>query len=88
MAPMIGATQNNHSCSIAAPPTNNAGPVERAGFTDVFVTGIEIRWISVRHRPMAIGANPAGARLSVAPRMTNRKKNVITTSHTSAAIIV
>ncbi|KAG0752546.1 hypothetical protein G6F22_021826 [Rhizopus arrhizus] len=43
MAPAIGATQNSHNCSIAQPPTNSAGPVERAGFTDVFVTGMLIK---------------------------------------------
>lgn len=42
-APIIGASQNIHSWSTAAPPTNSAGPVERAGLTDVLVTGIEIR---------------------------------------------
>jgi hypothetical protein len=42
MAPAMGATQNSHSCSSAQPPTNSAGPVERAGLTDVFVTGMLI----------------------------------------------
>ena len=42
-APMIGATQNIHNCSIAHPPTNTAGPVLRAGFTERFVTGIPMR---------------------------------------------
>ncbi len=40
-----------------------------AGLTEVFVTGIEMRWMSVSPRPMAIGAKPTGARPSVAPRM-------------------
>src|SRR5712692_1180232 len=84
-APRIGATQNNQSCSRAQPPTKRAGPVLRAGLTEVLVTGIEIRWIKVRPSPIAIGANPAGARRSVAPRMTIKKKNVITTSHTNPA---
>ena len=44
--------------------------------TDVLVTGMEIRWINVRQRPMAIPAKPAGARLDVAPRMTIRKTKV------------
>jgi hypothetical protein len=44
--PTIGASQNSQSCCNATQPTNNAGPVERAGLTDVLVTGIEIRWIS------------------------------------------
>ncbi len=61
-APTIGATQNSQSCCSAAPPTNSAGPVERAGLTDVLVTGIEIRWIKVNASPMAIGAKPTGAR--------------------------
>jgi hypothetical protein len=42
-APTIGATQNSHSCSTAQPPTNSAGPVLRAGFTEVLVTGMLIR---------------------------------------------
>ena len=51
-----------------------AGPVLRAGLTDVFVTGIEIRWISVRQRPIAIGAKPFGARPWVDPSMTIKKE--------------
>jgi hypothetical protein len=39
----------------------------------------------VRARPIAMGAKPAGARRSVAPRMTSRKKNVSTTSATKPA---
>ncbi|MNL49280.1 hypothetical protein D3C87_1722020 [compost metagenome] len=54
--------------------------------TDVLVTGIDTRWISVSARPMAIGAKPDGTRPWVAPRMMNRKKKVITTSMTSAAV--
>ena len=38
---------------MAHPPTNSAGPVLRAGLTDVLVTGMLIRWMSVRPRPMA-----------------------------------
>ena len=60
-------------------------PVLRAGFTDMFVTGIPTRWTSVRQSPMATGARADGARLSVAPIMTKRKKNERTTSTTSAA---
>jgi hypothetical protein len=58
----------------------------RAGFTEVLVTGMLIRWISVSARPIGTGAKPGGVRTSVAPRITNKKKKVITTSHTSAAI--
>jgi len=46
--------------------------VLRAGLTEVAVTGMLIRWISVRPRPIAIGAKPLGARSSVAPRMITR----------------
>ena len=46
------------------------GHTQRAGrVTEVFVTGMLARWMRVRPRPMAIGANPFGARSSVAPRM-------------------
>src|SRR5258707_9081895 len=34
--PTIGAIQKSHSCASAQPPTKSAGPVLRAGFTDVF----------------------------------------------------
>jgi hypothetical protein len=40
---MSGATQNSQSCDCAQPPAKRAGPVLRAGFTDVFVTGMLIR---------------------------------------------
>ena len=63
MPPAIGATQNSHSCCIAQPPTKIAWLVLRAGFTEVFVTGMLIRWISVRPRPMAIGARAGGRAL-------------------------
>jgi len=55
-APTIGATQKSHSCPKAQPPANSATPVLRAGFTDVLVTGMLIRWIRVRQSPIAIGA--------------------------------
>ena len=84
---MIGATQNSHNCEVAHPPANSATPVLRAGFTEVFVTGMLIRWIKVSPRPIASGANPCGARLSVAPRMMKRNIIVITISVTSAATI-
>ena len=40
--PISGATQNIHNCWSAMPPTSSAGPVLRAGFTDVLVTGMLI----------------------------------------------
>ena len=39
-APTRGATINTHNCSNAATPANNAGPILRAGFTEVPVNGI------------------------------------------------
>tara|TARA_R110000744_G_scaffold118008_1_gene220489 strand:- start:871 stop:1002 length:132 start_codon:yes stop_codon:yes gene_type:complete len=42
MAPTIGASQNNHSRSMAQSPTKRAWLVLLAGFTEVFVTGILI----------------------------------------------
>ena len=50
----------------------------------MFVIGIKMRWISVKPRPIAIGAKPFGARSSVAPRMMIRKNAVRTISATSA----
>lgn len=41
--PAIGASQNSQSCCKAHPPTKSACPVERAGLTEVLVTGMEIR---------------------------------------------
>src|SRR4051794_15902743 len=58
--PIIGATQNIQSCWRATPPWIKAGPVLRAGLTLVLVIGMLIRWMSVRPRPMAMGAKPAG----------------------------
>ena len=84
-APAIGASQNSHSCWIAHPPTNSAGPVLRAGFTERLVTGMPISWISVSPRPMAMGAKPYGARRSVAPRMIIRNMKVSPSSATRQA---
>ena len=84
-APMMGITQENQSCPRAQSPWKMATAVEHAGFTEVLVTGIETRWMSVRQRPMARGPNPAGASLSVAPQMTRRKMQVVTISVTAQA---
>src|SRR6185437_5353160 len=80
--PINGATQNNQSCASAQPPTKSAGPVLRAGFTDVLVTGMLIKWINVSTRPIGIGAKPWGTRLSVAPIITNRNAAVNVISQT------
>ncbi len=87
IAPRIGATQNSQSWLVYAPPANRAGPVLRAGLTEVFVTGIDTRWISVSARPIGIPAKPEAAPLDVVPMMMNRKKNVITASQTKQATI-
>jgi hypothetical protein len=42
----------------------SAGPVLLAGFTEVPVTGMLMRWMSVSPNPIAIGAKPAGALLA------------------------
>lgn len=67
--PKIGAAQNNQTCCKGSPPTNNACDKERAGFTEVFVIGILIKWIKVKANPMAIPANLPLANLSVAPKI-------------------
>src|SRR5438105_4026475 len=82
-APMIGATQKSQSWPIYSPPANSAGPVLRAGLTEVLVTGIETRWIKVRASPIGTTAKPVAARFDVVPMMTNRHTNVITTSSTN-----
>ncbi len=41
--PKIGATQNSQTCESASPPAYSAGPRLRAGLTDVFEIGIDIR---------------------------------------------
>lgn len=38
-APTIGAKIKIQSCDRASPPCRSAGPIERAGFTDVPVNG-------------------------------------------------
>jgi len=43
----MGASQNSHSCSMAHPPANSAGPELRAELTEVLVTGMLIGCISV-----------------------------------------
>ncbi|GER22924.1 hypothetical protein NCCP1664_14210 [Zafaria cholistanensis] len=60
-APASGARMNSHTWPRASGPANQATPSERAGFTDVLVTGMEIRWIRVRDSPIAIGAKPPSA---------------------------
>src|SRR5947207_11169548 len=55
---MIGAAQNSQSSTTQTPPANKAGPVLRAGLTEVFVTGIDTRWMSVSPSPIGMPAKP------------------------------
>ena len=64
-------------------PTS-AGPIERAGLTDVPVMLMPTRWITTSVRPMARPAKPVGANGWVTPRMQTRNRNVPTTSKTKA----
>lgn len=61
--PTMGAAQKSHSCPSAQSPTKTATPVLRAGFTEVLVTGMLIRWIKVNpvrwHKP---SSEPSGRR--------------------------
>lgn len=41
--PMSGASQKSHNWPSAPPPWNKATPVERAGLTEVLVTGMLIK---------------------------------------------
>lgn len=62
MPPTSGTSQNTHSCCSAQVPWKIATPVLRAGLTEVLVTGMLIRWISVSVRPIASGQSlPARA---------------------------
>jgi hypothetical protein len=71
---------------MAHPPTNTAGPILRAGLTEVLVTGIPTRWMSTSTIPIGIPAKPTGALISVEPYTVNTRKNVNTTSTTNAAV--
>ena len=60
-----------------------------AGFIcEVVMTAMLIMWINASVKPIANGAKPVGARLSVAPMMMNKNIAVITTSHIKPAIIL
>jgi hypothetical protein len=85
-APMSGATMNSQSWLNAHPPTNTAGPILRAGLTEVLVTGIPTKWIKTSTIPIGIPANPTGALISVVPNTVKTRKNVNTTSATNVAV--
>ena len=68
-APISGANQNSQSCDKAGVCANKATAVDRAGFTEVLVTGIEIKWIKVNPKPMAMGPKPAATRFEADPKI-------------------
>ena len=65
---------NSHSWTIASVPAKSAGPIERAGLTDVPVAGIATKWIIGSARPIASGASAGcSLRSSVTARITSTK---------------
>ncbi len=48
-------------CPSAAPPSNRAGPIDRAGLTEVPSSGIPTRWMTVKVSPIARPAKPGAA---------------------------
>lgn len=83
--PQRGATMNTQRSLRAWPPAKRAGPMERAGFTDVPVSLMHTRWMRMRDRPIARPAKlPAPTLLSVVPRTTNTKRNVAMNSTRNA----
>ena len=59
-APIAGNTMKAQTWPSAQSPWNTAVASDRAGFTDVFDTGIEIMWTSAKPSPAAIGPKPFG----------------------------
>ena len=77
---------NSHSWTIASVPANSAGPIERAGLTEVPVAGIATKWIAASVRPIASGASAGcSMRSSVTARITITKTAVSTSSSRNAA---
>ena len=60
---------------MASPPTNKAGAILLAGFTDVPVRGIPIKWTNASVRPITIPATLAYLSSLVTPKMV--KTNTI-----------
>ena len=83
-APTMGATKKSQSWERALPPEIRAGPRLRAGLTEVPVTGIVTRWISIRVTPMANPAMALFPNLEVVPKITKMKRKVMTVSITKA----
>ena len=56
-----------------------------AGLTEVFVTGMLIKWTNVKAKPMAKGAKGLGNCGLVTPAITSKNKKVMVTSHIKQA---
>lgn len=56
-----------------------------AGLTEVFVTGMLIKWIKVKAKPIAKGAKWLGNCGFVTPAITIKNKKVMVTSHIKQA---
>ena len=75
---------NTQSWVNGVPPLNSAGPMERAGFTEVPSSGMPTRWITVSTRPIARPAKPGAAARLVTRSTTRTSRKVMTTSTTIA----
>ena len=85
--PIIGAIIKSHNWERLSPPTRAAGPMLLAGFTDVPVIGIPIRWMRTKEKPIDIPAKPFDAFLLVEPNSINKNNPVNTTSAIKQDII-
>lgn len=75
--PTSGATMNTQRSANAWPPAKRAGPMERAGFTEVPVKLMQTRWMRIKDKPIAKPARlPAPTFSSVVPRTTKTKMKV------------
>ena len=78
-APIRGAMMKSQSCATAPgfePTPTSAGPIERAGLTEVPVMLMPTRWMAASVSPIARPAKPVGANGWVTPRMQTRNRNV------------
>ena len=66
----------SHNWANARPPSKRAGPMLRAGLTEVPVMGMQTIWTSTSVKPMASPARlPAPFLPSVVPNTTKKKLN-------------
>ena len=82
----------SQSCATAPefdPMPTIAGPIERAGLTDVPVMLMPTMWIAAKVRPMARPAKPLGhERMGNAEDRLTRNRKVATISKTKAESVV